>query len=57
LTTRLRKQILIGIDELDYLQGISLKLLAFECFLQINPAFANKVRRRCRRDVLLLVGL
>lgn len=31
-----QKRILLGIDDLDWQQGISLKMLAFECFLQVR---------------------
>ncbi len=37
------RKVMVGIDNLDYLQGVSLKMLAFECFLQLNPDQVGKV--------------
>ncbi len=43
------RKVMVGIDNLDYLQGVSLKLLAFECFLQLNHEQVGKVGIVCAR--------
>lgn len=37
------KHVILGVDGLDYIQGIPLKLLSFEKFLELNPDMAQKV--------------
>jgi trehalose 6-phosphate synthase len=37
------KQLILGVDRLDYTKGIPLRLQAFGQFLDENPAWANKV--------------
>lgn len=37
------KQVILGVDRLDYIKGIPLKLLAFECFLERNEELHGEV--------------
>ena len=42
------KKVILGVDSLDYIKGIPLKLLAFEAFLTTNPQLAHLLVRRAR---------
>lgn len=37
------KKVVVGVDRVDYIKGISFKLRAFEVFLKRNPKWRNKI--------------